>query len=132
MSKTCNMRGMRTGQKIKHYRGIKGWSQQDLANALNISYQSVQQWESTTSQAGPKRTRLPAVAKVLGIAVPDLFPGPLNQETVSLPPDLNVDANLLEKIIFEVEAEMPELSSKEKAKAIKIMYMFTSADKAQD
>lgn len=117
---------MKTGQKIKHFRKAKDWTQKDLADALGISYQSVQQWEDPINPKGPKRTRLASIAKALGVTEIDLLPG---SEILNSP--LKLDSALLEKIILSVETEMPGASAKEKAQAIRVLYQFTLTEKAQ-
>lgn len=62
------------GQRIRILRERKGWTQTELAKALGISPQSVQQWEDPNPdvQVSPRNRRLTHVADVLGVTVPDL------------------------------------------------------------
>jgi len=61
------MMSMKIGQKIKIAREQKGLSQSELATALGITPQSVQQWEDAKSDMGPKRSRLGDVETALGL-----------------------------------------------------------------
>lgn len=48
---------------IKAKREIKGWTQEDLAKALDVSVRTIRNWESGASHPGK---RLGDVARVLG------------------------------------------------------------------
>ena len=65
--------------KIAQLRQAKGWSQQKLADEVSrlegakksFSYSTVQQWEA--GRTAPKRTRMPFVAKALGVNIEELL-----------------------------------------------------------
>jgi phage repressor protein C with HTH and peptisase S24 domain len=61
---------MGIGNRIKAARKQCLLTQTELAQAVGVSPQSVQQWESGDSE--PKRGRMPAIAKVLNITVEQL------------------------------------------------------------
>lgn len=61
-------------QRIKRLRENKGLSQEALANAVGVKYQSVQEWERKNGTA-PTRKRVAAVAKALGVSVSTLISG---------------------------------------------------------
>jgi transcriptional regulator with XRE-family HTH domain len=52
------------GQRIREAREALGFSQEQLADNLGISFQSVQQWE--TGKTTPRATRMRKLATVLG------------------------------------------------------------------
>lgn len=52
------------GQRIREAREALGFSQEQLADSLGISFQSVQQWE--TGKTTPRATRMRKLATVLG------------------------------------------------------------------
>ena len=60
------------GDEIRRRREEKGWTQEQLAAKVGVTYGAVQQWEK--NKTAPKRSRLARVCKVLGIA-PELAYG---------------------------------------------------------
>lgn len=64
---------MKIGERIKKIRLLKGITQTQLAKMLGISAQSVQQWESAEVKSGPKRERIPSIARVLGVTESNLM-----------------------------------------------------------
>lgn len=58
---------MKLNKKIIYSRKKAGLSQLDLADALGVSRQSVSKWE--TGESNPDITKLPALAKALGVSV---------------------------------------------------------------
>ena len=42
---------MKLSDKLVKLRKINGWSQEDLAEKLNVSRQAISRWESETAQA---------------------------------------------------------------------------------
>lgn len=59
---------MTTGQLIKAARQKAGMTQSELANKLNVPYQSISQWERGTRN--PKRETLKRLAKALHVTIP--------------------------------------------------------------
>ncbi len=59
------------GQTIKQLRGAKGVTQEELAGALNVTYQAVSKWENETAQ--PDIMMMPALAAYFGVSIDDLF-----------------------------------------------------------
>ena len=62
---------MRLGKKIKELRSKAGLTQEQLADKLGISAQSVSKWEN--SVAMPDITALPLLAEIFGVTIDDLF-----------------------------------------------------------
>lgn len=58
---------MKLGEKIYALRKRLGLSQEDLASALNVSRQSISNWE--TGGANPEISKLPSLAETLGVSV---------------------------------------------------------------
>lgn len=56
---------MTVGEKIAYYRCKKGYSQEKLADLLNVSRQTIYKWES--NKAYPKIEKLKALTEVLSI-----------------------------------------------------------------
>ena len=59
------------GKKIKQLRLQKGVTQDSLAKALNVSYQTVSKWENEASM--PDILLLPEIAVYFGCTIDDLF-----------------------------------------------------------
>ena len=58
---------MKTGNKITKLRKEKGLSQEDLAQELNVSHQSISRWE--LNEALPDAINLKSLSKVFGVSV---------------------------------------------------------------
>lgn len=67
------------GSNIKLLRKAKGVTQEELAGALNISYQAVSKWENNAAQ--PDIAMIPALADYFGVTIDDLFGFKLNALT---------------------------------------------------
>lgn len=59
------------GTNIRLLRKTKNITQEELANALHISYQAVSKWENNSSQ--PDIALLPAIANYFGTSIDELF-----------------------------------------------------------
>lgn len=69
---------MNIGNEIKRLRKAKGLSQNELAEVLHVTAQSVSKWESDTSY--PDINQLPAIASFFGITIDELFVYPTDLE----------------------------------------------------
>jgi len=61
----------RIGDNIKFFRGQKGMTQEQLAELLGISHQSVSKWESGITI--PDVMLLPELAKIFHVSIDDIF-----------------------------------------------------------
>ncbi len=59
------------GQTIRQLRRAKGVTQEDLAGALNLTYQAVSKWENGTAQ--PDIMLMPSLATYFGVTIDELF-----------------------------------------------------------
>ena len=59
------------GQTIKQLRRARGVTQEELAGALNVTYQAVSKWENETAQ--PDIMMMPALAAYFGVTIDELF-----------------------------------------------------------
>lgn len=59
-----------TGEAIKQLREARGWSRNDLANKLDVSYQTVYWWE--TGKTSPPRWRVKELRKIFHCSNEDL------------------------------------------------------------
>ncbi len=64
---------MALGERIAYYRKKAGYSQEGLAEQLNVSRQAISKWE--TGEATPDAERIIALAAVLGISTDTLLLG---------------------------------------------------------
>lgn len=62
---------MNIGDKILKYRKLKGYSQEDIANNLNVSRQTVSKWE--TNQSTPDFNKIIPLCKLFGISADELL-----------------------------------------------------------
>lgn len=62
---------MNIGDKILKYRKLKGYSQEDIANSLNVSRQTVSKWE--TNQSTPDFNKIVPLCKLFGISADELL-----------------------------------------------------------
>ena len=72
------------GKRISEQRKIKGLTQEDLAEKLNISAQAVSKWEN--DQSCPDISILPELSKILGISIDELLTGEKSTPSVSILP----------------------------------------------
>lgn len=59
------------GQTIKQLRKARGVTQEELAKALNLTYQAVSKWENDTTQ--PDIMMMPSLATYFGVTIDELF-----------------------------------------------------------
>ena len=59
------------GEKISELRKSKNMTQEDLANAIGVSAQSVSKWENSTTM--PDIMLLPVLADIFGVSIDELF-----------------------------------------------------------
>ncbi len=69
---------MKLGEKIQFLRKKRGWSQEELANVLNVSRQSVQKWETDSST--PEVDKLVQISDVFGVTLDYLLKNDLEEE----------------------------------------------------
>lgn len=58
---------------IKVLRLEKGWTQQDLADRLGVSQQTVAKWENDKGM--PTADKLPTIAKIFDVPMESLYKG---------------------------------------------------------
>ena len=86
---------MKLGEKIQLLRKKRGWSQEELANVLNVSRQSVQKWETDSST--PEVDKLVQISDIFGVTLDYLLKNndveenkEVKQETTVTPKTENV------------------------------------------
>ena len=73
---------MTLGKQISHLRAAKGLSQEDLANDLQVSRQSISKWETDTSV--PELDKLLKLSEVFGVTLDELVKGPAEEDRKSV------------------------------------------------
>ena len=95
---------MKLADKIVHLRKANGWSQEDLAERLNVSRQSISRWEGATAQ--PDAANILQLSKLFGVTTDYL----LNDEYESdndIPKVKQVNSDSIHQImIFMVTLEV--------------------------
>ncbi len=66
-------KGTTVGERIRHIRAERGWTQDRLAEAVGVSRSAVAQWE--TDRVGQVRTNLTRIADALDVSVEFLLHG---------------------------------------------------------
>ncbi len=75
---------MNLGENIYHYRSQKNMSQGDLADALEVSRQSVSKWENNS--AVPELDKLMRMAQIFEITIDELVTGEETEQPTPPPP----------------------------------------------
>jgi len=70
------------GENIKHLRAEKGVTQEQLAEHLSITYQSVSKWENNVT--APDLHLIPAIAEFFGVSINKLFKVRMNPDDVRI------------------------------------------------
>ena len=74
---------MSFGENLINLRRQKGWSQDDLANNLNISRQAISKWENNTSK--PDVDNIEKISKIFSVKIDELLNNELpNDKAVAL------------------------------------------------
>jgi len=79
------------GENIKQLRTEKGVTQEQLAEHLGITYQSVSKWENNIT--APDLQHIPSIAEYFGVSINKLFKVKLNPDDVKIlvNPEISVD-----------------------------------------
>ncbi len=92
---------MELGRKIKQLRFKSGLTQEQLAEKLSISPQSVSKWEN--SVALPDITALPILAEIFGISIDDLFDLTVEQRLNRIDNRMDLEDELPQDVFMEYE-----------------------------
>lgn len=98
----CNMDPNELGRRIKAAREQKHWTQQELADKVDVSVRSVINWEQGT----PPRNRLGALERVLGVNLRDseAVDIPVQQDGQEITVRISTPASLSEEGRLRAEA----------------------------
>ena len=98
---------MKLSDKIIKLRKINGWSQEELAEKLNVSRQAISHWESNTAQ--PDATNILKISKLFGVTTDYLLNDDFESDN-DLPKVKEIKSGGLQQImIFMVTLEVMTL-----------------------
>ena len=110
---------MNIGDKIKHFRGVKGLSQKEVAVSIGIDQAQYSRIES--GKVEPTVSSLEKIAEALGVDISELF-------SKAKPVDINTyDKNVVEKLQL-----LDELEEVEKKSIFNIIDMAISKKRLKD
>ncbi|MBO4534714.1 MAG: DUF3808 domain-containing protein [Clostridia bacterium] len=92
---------MEIGSKIKQLRNKMGLTQEQLAERLTISPQSVSKWENGLTM--PDVMLLPALSEVLGVSIDELFDLTVEHKLNRIDNRMDMDADLPRDVFYEYE-----------------------------
>ena len=92
---------MEIGSKIRQLRLKSGFTQEQLAERLGISAQSISKWETAVTM--PDITILPMLAEEFGVTIDELFDLTINQKLQRIENRLDVEEELSADIFKEYE-----------------------------
>ena len=93
---------MNIAHKIKQLRASAGLTQEQLANRLGISAQSISKWETGVTM--PDITLLPALSGELGVTIDDLFDLSVNQKMQRIDRRLDIEEEFTSDVFYEYES----------------------------
>lgn len=105
---------MELGHKIKELRMKHRLTQEQLAEQLGVSAQSVSKWENLLTM--PDVSLLPQISEVFGITIDELFDLSVEQKMTRMESKLDVEEELRHADFVEMEDYLKSLLSDEKHK----------------
>lgn len=90
---------MKINEKIYTLRKKSGWSQDELADKLSVSRQSVSKWE--TGDSVPEPTKLPALAKIFSVTTDYLLD---DSKEEYIPPQAAKSIDTADKVMSKAES----------------------------
>lgn len=101
---------MNIGNKIKELRHKSGITQEQLAQRLGISPQSISKWETNLTM--PDITLLPLLSKEFGITIDDLFDLSIDVKLKRIENKLDIEEVLTREDFYEYEQLLKEQLNK--------------------
>ena len=95
------MKIMELGLKIKDLRIKHGLTQDDLANKLGVSFQTISKWENLVTM--PDITLLPEISEVFGITIDELFDLSIEQRMNRIESKFDLEEELKHSDFLEIE-----------------------------
>ncbi len=112
---------MELGNKIKQLRYKAGMTQEQLAERLGLSAQSVSKWENMISM--PDITLLPRLAGIFGISIDELFDLTTEQKLNRMENCMEIEAELPGDLFLEYEKYLNEqlAAGKDRARILSLL-----------
>lgn len=111
---------MKIGDKIRQNRIKAGMTQEQLANKLGVSAQSVSKWENEISM--PDISLLPLIAESFGVSIDDLFDLTTEQKMNRIENRIEIEEELSQNVFSEYEHFLlDQLSSNNRTRAISLL-----------
>lgn len=98
-------------QKIRDFRRAKGWTEQQFADACDVSRSTIRLWELDGGTA-PNRKKQPDVARVMGITVAELMSDGAGAVHLGSSGAVNASPALGVEVIAQALAAMPDVQRK--------------------
>ncbi len=74
-------------EKLYELRRLKGISQEEIGEKINVSRQTISKWEN--GQTTPELEKLIELSKIFDIPIDELIGNDINNEKQDIPPKLN-------------------------------------------
>ena len=92
---------MKIGNKIRKMRYVAGLTQEQLAQKLRVSAQSVSKWENEVSM--PDIALLPDIAEIFGVSIDELFDLTVEQKLKRIENKIEIEEELSAQAFKEYE-----------------------------
>lgn len=89
---------MTLGERIKHYRNLHGFTQQQLAEQLNLTRQTISKWE--TDKSLPDIENIVLMSTIFSITLDDFLKIEIDQQMIKQKNKKREVRNLLNKIVI--------------------------------
>lgn len=113
---------MEIGTKIKKLRRKYGYTQEELAERLNVTSQTISKWENQISM--PDISLLPQIAEVFGVTIDDLFNLSIEQKLDRIENKFDLEEELSDVEFTEIKEFLESLINDENHK-LKATYLLT-------
>ena len=96
----AEVKKMDLGNKILKLRKEKGYSQEDLAEKLNVTRQTISNWELGSTQPNPEQ--LKGLSKILNVSIDELLDNDIKGVIVEKVSNTEKLAGIIIKILIKV------------------------------
>lgn len=97
---------MKINEKIKSLRLKSGMTQEQLANRIGVSAQSISKWENGISM--PDISLLPFIAEVFGVSIDDLFDLTVDEKIKRIENRIDIEERFSDELFAEYDSFLSE------------------------